>query len=70
MQEVVCISSVAQLKELSGRDDITDLHRHSIDNVTIPSKKNPGTVLTRIEEVFDCWFESGRSVLPPCSFVA
>ena len=59
MQEVVCISSVAQLKELSGRDDITDLHRHNIDDITIPSKKNPGTVLKRIEEVFDCWFESG-----------
>jgi len=58
MQEVVCISSVAQLEELSGVKGITDLHRESIDHITIPSKQGKGT-LKRIEEVFDCWFESG-----------
>lgn len=31
----------------------------SIDGLTIPSKRTPGTVLKRVEEVFDCWFESG-----------
>lgn len=31
---------------------------HSIDHLTIPSKQGKG-VLRRIEEVFDCWFESG-----------
>ena len=25
----------------------------------IPSKKTPGVMLRRIDEVFDCWFESG-----------
>lgn len=30
----------------------------SIDHITIPSKTGRG-VLRRIEEVFDCWFESG-----------
>lgn len=30
----------------------------SIDKITIPSKTGRG-VLRRIEEVFDCWFESG-----------
>lgn len=30
-----------------------------MDNVKIPSKKNPGTYLERVPEVFDCWFESG-----------
>lgn len=30
----------------------------SVDHITIPSKKGKGT-LKRIEEVFDCWFESG-----------
>jgi isoleucyl-tRNA synthetase len=58
MQEVVCISSVAQLEELSGVKGIKDLHRESIDSITIPSKQGKGT-LKRIEEVFDCWFESG-----------
>lgn len=36
--------------------NITDLHRDSIDHITI--KKN-GKVLRRVTEVFDCWFESG-----------
>lgn len=57
-EEVVCIGSVEELKKLSGRDDITDLHRDSIDDITIPSKTGKG-VLKRVEEVFDCWFESG-----------
>ena len=37
---------------------MTDLHRDSIDDLTIPSKQGKG-VLHRIPEVFDCWFESG-----------
>jgi isoleucyl-tRNA synthetase len=38
---------------------ITDLHRESVDHITIPSANGTG-VLKRVEEVFDCWFESGR----------
>jgi len=57
-EEVVCVGSVEELRKLSGRDDITDLHRDSIDDITIPSKTGKG-VLRRVEEVFDCWFESG-----------
>ncbi|CAO1632560.1 unnamed protein product [Sympodiomycopsis kandeliae] len=57
-QEVVCVSSVAELEELSGRKGLTDLHRESIDDITLPSKQGKGT-LKRVEEVFDCWFESG-----------
>jgi isoleucyl-tRNA synthetase len=62
--------------DLSGCEQLTDIHRdkyvlftcascidsfHSIriDHITIPSKKGKGQ-LRRIEEVFDCWFESGR----------
>lgn len=59
LEEKVCIGSVAELKELSGYEgDITDLHRDKIDHITIPSKQGKGT-LKRIEDVFDCWFESG-----------
>jgi isoleucyl-tRNA synthetase len=58
LSEVVCIGSVDQLEELSGVR-VEDLHRETVDKVTIPSKKNPGTVLRRVDEVFDCWFESG-----------
>ncbi|XP_070193742.1 isoleucine--tRNA ligase, cytoplasmic-like isoform X2 [Littorina saxatilis] len=56
-QEVVCIGSVAELKELTGVE-VTDLHRENIDHLTIPSAHGKG-VLRRVTEVFDCWFESG-----------
>ncbi|KAL9113112.1 MAG: hypothetical protein Q9227_002724 [Pyrenula ochraceoflavens] len=56
--EIVVIGSVAELKEKSGYEgEIQDLHRDVVDKITIPSAK--GGVLKRIEEVFDCWFESG-----------
>lgn len=58
LSELVCIGSIDQLAELSGTR-VEDLHRETIDSLTIPSKKNPGTVLKRVEDVFDCWFESG-----------
>ena len=59
MKEVVCVSSVAELKELSGHsDEIKDLHPDSVDHITIPSKQGKG-ILHRVAEVFDCWFESG-----------
>ena len=59
-EEVVCIKSIAELEELSGAPagSITDIHRESIDHITIPSKEGRGT-LKRISQVFDCWFESG-----------
>ena len=59
MKEVVCISSVAELKRLSGHEgEIKDLHPDSVDSITIPSQQGKGT-LHRVPEVFDCWFESG-----------
>ncbi|OLN95383.1 Isoleucine-tRNA ligase, cytoplasmic [Colletotrichum chlorophyti] len=59
LEERVCVGSVQELKELSGyTGDVTDLHRDNIDHITIPSKMGKGT-LRRVEEVFDCWFESG-----------
>lgn len=59
MSEVVCIGSVEELKELSSYEgELTDLHRDKVDHITIPSKTGKG-VLKRVEEVFDCWFESG-----------
>lgn len=57
-EEIVCIGSIEELRELSGKKDITDIHRESIDGITIPSKTGRGQ-LKRVEEVFDCWFESG-----------
>ncbi|KAK2786621.1 isoleucine--tRNA ligase [Onygenales sp. PD_12] len=58
-KEIVAIGSVEELRELSGyTGELTDLHRDKIDHITIPSKQGKG-VLRRVEEVLDCWFESG-----------
>lgn len=55
--EVIVPGSVAELEKLTGRK-IEDLHKHFVDKLEIPSPtgKSP---LKRVEEVFDCWFESG-----------
>jgi len=59
MKEIVCIGSVEELRKLSGYEgELTDIHRDKVDNITIPSKQGKGE-LRRVEEVFDCWFESG-----------
>ena len=45
--ETVCVGSIAELEELSGvkaeRNGEKDLHRETIDKITIPSKR-PGTL--------------------------
>mmetsp|Transcript_1000 Transcript_1000/g.2482 ORF Transcript_1000/g.2482 Transcript_1000/m.2482 type:complete len:1088 (+) Transcript_1000:1298-4561(+) len=64
--EVVCVESVQQLKDLTGEQDITDLHREHVDHLTITSKS--GKVLRRIEEVFDCWYESGTMPFAQCHY--
>ncbi|XP_068108961.1 isoleucine--tRNA ligase, cytoplasmic [Hyperolius riggenbachi] len=56
-EEVVCVGSLAELEEFTGVK-VTDLHRESVDKLTIPSRCGKG-VLRRVTEVFDCWFESG-----------
>jgi isoleucyl-tRNA synthetase len=53
----ICISSIEQLKELSGVE-LDDLHRENTDDVTFSIPGEEGTY-KRITEVFDCWFESG-----------
>ncbi|BFZ57160.1 isoleucine--tRNA ligase [Savitreella phatthalungensis] len=57
-EEIVCVGSIEELETLSGVTGITDLHRDSIDHITIPSQQGKG-LLRRVDEVFDCWFESG-----------
>ncbi|CAG8657260.1 6647_t:CDS:10, partial [Funneliformis mosseae] len=65
--EIVCIGSLAELEELSGCDKLTDIHRDKVDHITIPSKKGNGQ-LRRVEEVFDCWFESGSMPYAQCHY--
>eukprot|EP01018_Ginkgo_biloba_P031750 Gb_05984 [translate_table: standard] len=58
-EEKVVVGSVEKLEKLSGVK-VTDLHRHKIDHITIPSGRGPNYgVLRRVDDVFDCWFESG-----------
>merc|ERR1719288_451356 len=57
-EEQVCVGSIEELHQLSGVL-LTDLHRETVDKVTIPSKRPGMPPLKRITEVFDCWFESG-----------
>ncbi|MEI8245045.1 MAG: isoleucine--tRNA ligase [Lentisphaerota bacterium] len=55
--ETVCIGSVEELEKLTGRK-ITDIHKHFVDEMTIPSPTGRAP-LTRVPQVLDCWFESG-----------
>lgn len=54
---VTAIASIQDLQELSGTQ-VRDIHKPFIDSLKWPCDKCPGT-MQRIEEVFDCWFESG-----------
>ena len=58
-EEIRVIGSVEELERLSG-EKVSDLHRHFIDNLEIPSSRGTDYPnLRRVEDVFDCWFESG-----------
>ncbi len=39
--------------------EVKDLHRPYIDDLTAPDPDNPDYTLRRVEDVLDCWFESG-----------
>jgi isoleucyl-tRNA synthetase len=53
--KLIVIGSIAELEELSGKK-VPDLHRPIIDEITI---EKDGEEYVRVEDVFDCWFESG-----------
>ncbi|KAF7061802.1 hypothetical protein CFC21_068468 [Triticum aestivum] len=58
-EEIVVMNSIEKLEKLSGVK-VSDLHRHYVDDITIQSSRGPEYgVLKRVEDVFDCWFESG-----------
>ncbi len=55
--DYIVVESVAELKSLAGEDaKLDDLHRPFIDDVTF---EKDGKQYRRVEEVLDCWFESG-----------
>ena len=53
----MCIGSREELKALTGVEP-DDLHREKIDPLTFTLQGETGTY-RRVEEVLDCWFESG-----------
>ncbi|MBI2797956.1 isoleucine--tRNA ligase [Candidatus Saccharibacteria bacterium] len=56
-EDFLVISSIDELKKLAlGNPEFTDLHRPHIDDVVI---QKDGKTYHRVEEVIDCWFESG-----------
>ncbi|NLT30457.1 MAG: isoleucine--tRNA ligase [Propionibacterium sp.] len=57
--DMVCVGSLAELSELTGRDlSELDPHRPFIDEVTFTKPGVAGTY-RRVEEVIDAWFDSG-----------
>lgn len=58
--EMICVGSVAELSQLTGRDLSTlDLHRPYVDEITFPNPKGTGGTMRRVPEVIDVWFDSG-----------
>src|SRR3989339_2709 len=55
--EIKVIGSVKELENLSGKK-ITDIHKDTVDKIQFPCSKCKKQ-MTRIPDVFDCWFESG-----------
>ena len=54
------LGSIAEIKEKTGFD-VTDLHKPYIDDVIYKNPDDPSgkTMMRRVPDVFDCWFESG-----------
>lgn len=53
----ICIGSIAELADYTGVT-VDDLHREYVDELTFSIEGEEG-VYRRVEEVLDCWFESG-----------
>jgi isoleucyl-tRNA synthetase len=56
--QLYVFGSIKELEEFFDAK-VTDLHRPFIDNLTKPDPFNPKYTIRRVEDVFDCWFESG-----------
>ncbi len=55
--KMLCIGSLDELEQYTGTR-VADLHREFVDPLTFSVAGEEGTY-RRIEEVLDCWFESG-----------
>jgi isoleucyl-tRNA synthetase len=58
-EEMICISSISELKQHMNEDIIlSDIHPEFIWPLEFTSKKS-GKKMICVKETFDCWFESG-----------
>ncbi len=57
-REVRVFGSATELEQAAGRT-VADIHKHFVDDITLPSATAGGEPLRRVPEVLDCWFESG-----------
>jgi isoleucyl-tRNA synthetase len=55
----IVIGSIKELEDLSEKKNITDIHRHFIDDIEFKCEECKKGSMKRIPEVLDCWFESG-----------
>ena len=55
--KALCVGSIDELYDYTGVR-VDDLHREHVDDLTFQIEGQKGTY-RRIEEVLDCWFESG-----------
>ncbi len=56
--QLYVFESIAELEQFFGVK-VEDLHKPFIDTLTKPDPTNAKYTLSRVDEVFDCWFESG-----------
>lgn len=55
--DYIVVSSIEELKSLAGDNiKVDDLHRPFVDKISF---QKDGKTYKRVEEVLDCWFESG-----------
>ena len=61
--------SIKEIEEASGMT-ITDLHRPHIDKIVYKNPDDPSgqSMMRRVEDVFDCWFESGSMPFASCHY--
>ncbi|MFH1354022.1 MAG: isoleucine--tRNA ligase [bacterium] len=55
----VCVGSTTELKDLSGVDEVGDMHRPYVDRITWLCSKSCEGIMKRVPEVLDVWFDSG-----------
>ncbi|MBY0355633.1 MAG: GNAT family N-acetyltransferase [Rickettsiales bacterium] len=57
-KQLYVFGSIAELQDFF-KCDVKDLHRPYIDELTAPDPTDSNYTLRRVEDVLDCWFESG-----------